>query len=548
MRRLLVIVLFGACFMPLVALVVPGLPITNDGQDHVARIANFYQSLLDGNSVPRWAGNLNWGYGHPILMFLYPLSSYIGSFFHAVGLSYVDAIKTVFALAFIASVLAMYLWIKTAFGKRAGIIAALLYGFAPYRFVDLYIRGAIGEHVAFVFPPLILFFLYVLATQKKYVVHGIGLSISIACLILSHNAFSLMFLPIIALYALYLFFTETKRSPYFILYTLYFILLGFGLAAFFWVPAFLEGKYTLRDIVTKGEALQRFVPLSMFLYSPWVIGGGDVTTKFLGLPQWLGVLGSIMILVKTKEKKLRWFIGGTLLLLIGSLFIMTQWSRCIWEKIMVIQNFQFPWRFQMISVFLTALLSGISIPYSIKILKIKQNVKKYLFIVFCVASIFVTVHMWKPKGYTLKHESFYTGIYNSTTDTGESSPVWSVRFMEYAPSKRMDVIGGIATVTQRSRTTTEHVYTIHAMTPSQLLENTLYFPGWNVYVDGKKTDIEFQDPHHRGIMTFRIDEGIHEVRVVFQNTKIRIYAEYISLISFGICIMLIIRGCIWRKK
>ena len=546
MRFLFVIILFGISIVPLLSLFTPGLPITHDGQDHVARIANFYQSLSEGNIIPRWAGNLNWGYGHPILMFLYPLPSYIASLFHFIGLSFVDSTKLVFVVAYVASGLAMYLWMKAAFGRQAGVIGAILYNFAPYRFVDLYIRGAIGEHVAFVFPPLILFFLYKLATQKHTIAHSVGLSISIACLILSHNAVSLMFLPLIVLYAVYLFFMEAKRSPYFILNTLYFILLGFGIAAFFLVPALFEGKYTLRDIVTKGEALQRFVPFSMFIYSPWIIGGGNDTTKFLGFPQWLGIIGSIILFWKTKDKKLRWFIGISMVLLMGSLFIMTEWSRFIWEKFMILQNFQFPWRFQSISVFLTAVLAAISISEFLK--KTAQKNRMILVALFCIFSIAVTSMMWKPKGYTFEHESFYTGIYKGTTDTGESSPIWSVRFMEYVPSKRIDVIGGIATVVEKSRTTTEHVYTIIASTPSQLLENTVYFPGWTVYVDGVQTEIEFQDPNHRGVITFRTDEGVHEVRVVFQNTKIRTYAEYITLISIGICSMLIIWRLIWRKK
>src|SRR3990167_7437139 len=100
---------FGFIFLvfisivPLVALLHPGLPITHDGQDHVARIANFYQSLSEGNIIPRWAENLNWGYGHPILMFLYPLPSYATSLFHLLGFSLVDSVKLVFAVAFIAS-------------------------------------------------------------------------------------------------------------------------------------------------------------------------------------------------------------------------------------------------------------------------------------------------------------------------------------------------------------------------------------------------------------------------------------------------------------
>ncbi len=76
-----VIVLLALSIFPLLDLLHPGIPRGHDTPDHVARIANFYQSLAEGNLIPRWAGNLNWGYGHPILMFLYPLPSYIASVF-----------------------------------------------------------------------------------------------------------------------------------------------------------------------------------------------------------------------------------------------------------------------------------------------------------------------------------------------------------------------------------------------------------------------------------------------------------------------------------
>ena len=53
----ILIILLGV--VPVLDLLHPGLPITHDGQDHVARIANFYASLTQGNLIPRWAGNLN---------------------------------------------------------------------------------------------------------------------------------------------------------------------------------------------------------------------------------------------------------------------------------------------------------------------------------------------------------------------------------------------------------------------------------------------------------------------------------------------------------
>src|SRR3989337_3040768 len=121
------IFLFLISLIPLLPLLHPGLPLTHDGQDHVARIASFYQSLAEGNLVPRWAGNLNWGYGTPILMFVYPLPSYVASFFHFLGFSLIDSTKIVFGLGFVLSGFFMYLWIKEIWGKEAGFAAGILY-------------------------------------------------------------------------------------------------------------------------------------------------------------------------------------------------------------------------------------------------------------------------------------------------------------------------------------------------------------------------------------------------------------------------------------
>src|SRR3990167_9100850 len=145
--------------IPLFNLLTPGLPVTHDGQDHVARIANFYLSLSEGNVIPRWANNLNWGYGHPILMFLYPLPSYLASVFHFLGLSLVDSVKAVFGFSYILSGLFMFLWLRNFLGKFPAMVGAIIYLYAPYRFVDLFVRGAIGEHVAFIFVPAICYFL-----------------------------------------------------------------------------------------------------------------------------------------------------------------------------------------------------------------------------------------------------------------------------------------------------------------------------------------------------------------------------------------------------
>src|SRR3989338_6420414 len=120
--------------IPALSLFHPGLPITHDGQDHVARIANFYQNLSEGNIIPRWAPNLNWGYGHPIFEFLYPLPSYIASFFHFFGFTLIDSVKLVFGISFVLSAITMYLFIKELFNdQKTALFASILYVIAPYR-------------------------------------------------------------------------------------------------------------------------------------------------------------------------------------------------------------------------------------------------------------------------------------------------------------------------------------------------------------------------------------------------------------------------------
>ncbi|MDP3941478.1 MAG: hypothetical protein Q8Q49_04185, partial [bacterium] len=166
-RHFYLILLIVISCLPLLSFLNPGLPDTHDGVDHVARIANFYQSFSEGNLLPRWAGNLNWGYGHPVLMFLYPLPSYLASMFHFLGASFVDSTKLVFVFSFLASGVGMFLWLTSFTNRRAAFLGALAYSFGPYRFVDMYVRGAIGEHVAFIFPPLICLSLLLLATSKK---------------------------------------------------------------------------------------------------------------------------------------------------------------------------------------------------------------------------------------------------------------------------------------------------------------------------------------------------------------------------------------------
>lgn len=518
--------------VPLSHLLVPGLPVTHDGQDHVVRIANFYQSLSEGNIVPRWANNLNWGFGHPVLMFLYPLPSYVASVFHMLGFSILNSTKLVFAVSYILSGFSMYNWAKGRWGTHAGIIAGLLYTFAPYRFIDLTVRGAIGEHVAFIFIPLILFALDgVIKNNKKHVWISV-LALSIAGLLLSHNAVSLMMVPLAFLYSAYLIVYETKYPYYSSLYIVMGALLGVCISSFFLIPAFLEGKYTLRDIVTQGEVITRMVNPLSFIYSPWNYGGGAQFSKEIGIIQWIFVAITTYLVMTTKIIHKKIFGLGLLGVFAGSLFLMTEWSIPIWNSITILQKFQFPWRLLTITVFITAAMGG----YVSSFISVKKQ--QIVLVLTIVVLVITTNQMWKPKDYRLYDESFFTSIYHGTTDTGESSPIWSVRFMESEETAPLQVIEGNATIEMLLRNSTKRTYNVQVIERTRFVENTLYFPGWIILDNGNQIPIEFQDPNWRGRMTFWLEPGDHEIQILFKDTKLRSIANGISLAGmFGIILL-----------
>ena len=531
--------LFGLALLPLFNLFTPGLPVTHDGQDHVARIANFYQNLAEGNIVPRWAGNLNWGYGHPVMMFLYPLPSYFASVFHFVGFSLVDSVKLVFGASFILSGLAMFLWLRGFLSGQAALLGSVLYLYAPYRFIDLYVRGAIGEHVAFIFPPLVLYFLFKLSKKYTYW-YLVGGACSLAGLILAHNAISLMFLPLIVGYAVFLYF-QTKLKKSLLLASCFLLLVGFLLSAFFWLPAFMEGKYTLRDIVTEGTVLSRFVSFPQLIYGPWNYGQTGQFTVQVGIPQWIGVLLSFYgVFHFWKRKNKQWLIlAGLFIAFAILLYLMTSASAFIWQNVSLLQKFQFPWRLLSLVVFITALLGALSFDL------INKRYQKFYLGGIILLSLFFTNTYWHEKEYAQKPEAFYTEVYKGTTDTGESSPIWSIRFMEYAPVAPMELIDGKVAIVEQHRSIIHHKYIIEARKKSLIRENTLFFPGWHILVDGREVIPEFQDPNNRGLMTFWVDEGRHEVSVKFTETKLRLIADIISLITL---ISLVVAGIVLKYK
>ena len=62
-------------------------------------------------------------------------------------------------------------------------------------------------------------------------------------------------------------------------------------------------------------------------------------------------------------------------------------------------------------------------------------------------------------------------------------------------------------------------YKVTATSEIRMVDYTFYFPGWKVLVDAKEVPIEFQDMNYRGVITYNVPSGNHEVVVKFTDTK-----------------------------
>src|SRR3989344_5162280 len=155
---------------------------SHDGEWMVIRFSAFHQTLSSGQFPVRFVDRLNNNYGYPVLNFLYPLPFYFAEIPKVLGFGFVNSIKIIFVVSTVASVVIMFWALTQVFSKEAGFAGAALYLFAPYRFVDLYVRGSIGENLAFAIIPLILGVLFKIAKGSKIFLPI--LSISVALLIL----------------------------------------------------------------------------------------------------------------------------------------------------------------------------------------------------------------------------------------------------------------------------------------------------------------------------------------------------------------------------
>jgi hypothetical protein len=529
------IIVLAFAFITGFALLHKGLPPTHDGEYHVVRFYEFDKALRDGNIYPRWAPDLNYGYGVPLFNYNYPLPTFFSSLLHSFGVSFIDAFKLNLFTAVLLAGLFFYLWAKSFFHEKGALVGAIFYLFSPYLFVDLYIRGSVGEVWALAFFPAFLWSITQLIYKDKRIFLPVSI-VFLALIIFSHNILALMFFPFAISYSLLLIFLSKKRKIL-IINLLVLIILGLGLSAIFWLPAVLETKYTVGLQIY--DYKNNFPAFYQLLFPSWGSGffGGNLANQMsvqIGIANLLVISISIVVFIKLFRKKdfRAKLLGFFLASLFIVIFLMLKTSLPIWENIPFMNYFQFPWRFLSLTILFSSFLAA----------GIFSTVKqKLFFITMLFLPIIFTLDYMHPAYYMDRTDSYYATRPNFIDGTNSIGNSFNTLWFHAKPvrvNSKIDASSIKGKIISQKIGVNSYIFNLDLKSDSKIIINTAYFPGWQAFVDGKASKISITST---GLIELFVPKNIHTVRISFGDTPIRQVSSIISLISLLGLITLFIR-------
>lgn len=505
----------------------------------------------EGQIPCRWSQDLGYGFGYPLFNFYPPLPYYFGQVIHWLGFSFTDTVKVLVVLNFFVSGLLMYLLAQAFWGRWGGFISGLLYVYAPYHAVDVYVRAAINEAWALAWFPAIFWSIYKLIETEKWRYVPL-LSVFVAFLMLSHNPMLMIFAPGALIWTLYWLIQKRKLTS--LLKLIASGLWALGLAGFFTLPVLFEQKYAHIETLVIGyfNYLAHFANINqLFISRNWGYGDSrfgpvDDISFQIGFLHWIGALVSLFValLVARKKPKIALMIILVFGLTLFYTFLTHEKSSPIWSSITQLQYLQFPWRFLTLSIFGTSFLAG-SLMLLVKTerLKIIFSPKgQALLIIFIIIINFILYKdyfRWKDYWPWVTDEVKFSGeLWRLQITSGifDYLPRWAPLPPADPPKGDANLLGGEGHVEKLFKNSIKQEYKVSVKKSGVFQLETFYFPGWQYFVDGKEVSVNPEEDEELGRPRIKLSPGEYTVIAKFTNTPVRTIGNSLSLISWALFI------------
>ena len=554
----------------LILLTLPAvLPLTSpgyffdahDAQHSVFFLVEFDQAIRDGAWWPRWTPDQALGFGYPLWVLYGPLPYYVAEFFHLLGAGFTTAVKLTWVLATFVAAGSMYALVRRWWGRSAGLIAGLIYAYAPYRLLDLYVRAAFAEYVALSLLPLVLLAFWNLIERGG--LRRLALAaLAYAAIILAHTVTGVIFTPLLGAFIVWALF-HVSRCTFHVSrlgLAIAAVLLALGLSAIFLLPMLVERHYVVQEQLVRAtyHYQQHFVYLHQFLSPFWgygyaVEGPNDGMSFQLGLlPVVLALVGTIAALRRTARPAwggachrgvALFFAAATAIVL----WLMTASSEAVWRVVPLAALIQFPWRLLALTALTLAILAGSAVAAR-ETRNPKPKTRNRLQPACWLLSLLIVMASFA-----------YTQPQTTEITPGDESPlavidfelefpdmrgmtVWASRlpqpedaplvaqYLAGQPLTKAHILEGEGEVQTLRHGGASEELLVASSVPMRLQFYTYWFPGWEVRVDGELVESWPEGPN--GLITFDVPPGEHRVELrMSENTAPRRVGGILSGLS-----------------
>ncbi len=530
------------------------LPQGTDAELHIFRLHELSLLVRGGELYGRWAPNFYHGYGYPIFNYYAPLTYYLGLGVELMPrLDAVDGVKAVFVLGFILASVGMYGFVRDNWGRRAGYVATAVYIYAPYiLYIDPHTRGVLPESFSFGIFPLALWTLdRVRRGEGRWA--WVTAVLTTAAVILSNNLMGLLFFGMLFAWAVWQAMSggaAERRSDSTTPRLFFALLLGLGVAAFFWLPVILErNAVNLNTLLGAGDnydfrthflSLRELLAVSKRL--DWGATQPEVVFN-LGLPQWvLGGLGVVLLLAQRVKQAAH--VTFFALALAALLFLMLPISTIVWETVPFLPFFQFPWRLLGATAAMLAILAGAAVSS----LWGDEAKAGWRTAVFVALPLLFALPLTQPAPWPDFGDVFtgrmseveHKGRWLGTTSTADYVPAT----VDTTPQRNGSVVAPLyrdqppdwvnwatlpdgATVAVETVTPLFTRYTVDSPKKFRFRLFLFDFPGWQARIDGQRVETELGRPE--GFIVIPVPAGKHLVAVKFGSTPARTAAWAITI-------------------
>ena len=529
----------------------------DDGIQHIARLMGTYQTITEGECPPVIMSNFCNGFGYSWNIFYSPLTAYIPLIFSIFTSSFELMLKLFMVLCSFLSGIEMYSFVKKVTNNRpAGLLASIIYIFAPYRLTDMYMRTAIAELASFIFLPILFHGMYnIFNSEEKSIKKSLMLTLGAVGLILSHITMA-MYAAIFCF--IYLIIDIKKLKDKQVLKMLGINILLILLFTSFYLLPMLEHKMaTDYEVFMPGrmerteELIRNKVDLIDLIYTK----SGNFMFD-IGLVTLIGLVLTLLAYkqVPKENKKIYWFS-----IISGFICIILSLRIFPFEKMpAVLKMIQFTFRLLEFSSFFFAFVASINYSLIIKNFRLRDVLVLSLLIVLLLIPYKNNLNYEKEwsedKLWPAVEVNENTGRVHAGCATFEYLPSKAYNNLDYIKNRenRVYILSGNATIENEQKDGTNMTFDISNVEADTIIELPyIYYLGYEVEVakhDGQTEKIEIFESDN-GFVAINVPETATKVTVKYTGTMLMKATYILSAVTLvGVILYLAISWIVLRRK